>query len=120
MDVSRFLLFVFVMITLATVPNRFAVPTATVDTIPTIENLKGKVTPMPTQLAFEPGVLLATVSTQKEAEEIASLYGITLESMNGTLAKFTTDQDITALIELGRKNNWPTVTPNYYRQLYMP
>ena len=120
MDIPRFLLIVFLIIALATVPGTSAVPTATMDTIPTVENAKGKETPMPTQPAYEPGVLLASVTTQEEAQQIASLYGITLVSVTGTLAKFTTDQDLATVIELGQKNDWPLLTPNYYRQLYIP
>ena len=120
MDILRLLLLALLIVTLATTPNGNAVPKATVDTIPTVANPKGKVTPMPTQPAFEPGILLARVSTQADAEQIATLYGITLESVNGSLARFTTDQDILALFDLGQKNNWPALTPNYYRQLYNP
>lgn len=62
---------------------------------------------------YEEGVLLAIVTSQEEAEEIASLYGITLVSVNESLAIYSTEQDILELIRLGRENGWPPVEPNY-------
>lgn len=66
---------------------------------------------------YEQGVLLALVETQEEAERITELYGIELVSVEGSLAKFFTGQDIMELIELGETNGWPPVQPNY---LYRP
>lgn len=67
---------------------------------------------------YEKGVLLAIVASQEEAEKIAELYGITLVSVNDSLATYSTDKDILELIQLGRENGWPPVEPNYINRLF--
>lgn len=70
------------------------------------------------EMRYEKGVLLAIVASQEEAEKIAELYGITLVSVNDSLAKYSTDKDIQELIRLGHENGWPPVEPNYIDRLF--
>ena len=71
----------------------------------------------PAQKLYEDGVLLAAVDSEEDAQFIAACYGITLEGVADGLARFTTEEDIESLIQLGRDNGWPPVQPNY---LYHP
>ncbi len=82
------------------------------------DRLRQTLEPRQPAATYEAGVLLALVDSREDAEKIAELYGITLDSVNAGLAKFTTDQDILELIKLGRKNGWPEVQPNYLYQLF--
>ena len=70
------------------------------------------------QSMYEEGTLLAMVESEEQAEEIAELYGITLVRIDDSLAKFSTDKDLNELIELGRKNGWPPLQPNYIYQAF--
>ena len=61
--------------------------------------------------------LLAEAETEEEAMEIAELYGISLVKFRGNVAVYETDKDIEELIEMGKKNNYPTLEINYLMEL---
>lgn len=56
--------------------------------------------------------LTALADSLEEAQEIADLYGIELDSYSYGVAAYTTDKDIAELLLLGEKNNYPTLAPN--------
>lgn len=62
--------------------------------------------------------LVALADTQEEAEEIAELYGIELNSYSYGVATYTTDKSPQELIELGTEKGYPALTPNYKQELY--
>lgn len=64
--------------------------------------------------------LLAEVKDEAEAEQIADLYGVTLESVENGLAVFKLNekQNVLDLVELGQSNGWPVVQPNYLYSLF--
>lgn len=54
--------------------------------------------------------LLAQVSSEEEAKEIADLYGITLLDYLNGVARYHTDEDPTELIEMGKKKGYPLLS----------
>lgn len=56
--------------------------------------------------------LTALADTLKEAQEIAKLYGIELDSYSYGVAVYHTDKDISELIQLGLDNDYPTLVPD--------
>lgn len=62
--------------------------------------------------------LVALADTLEEAEEIAELYGIELSTYSYGVATYTTDKNTAELMELGEKNGYPALTPNYENELY--
>lgn len=56
--------------------------------------------------------LIALAKDQEEAEKIAELYGIELDSFSEGVAVYTTDKDPQDLKELGDINGYPTLTVN--------
>ncbi len=85
---------------------------------------EGKKTTSPIQAggsqvgAHVPGELIATVESQADAEKIAELYGITLVSVEGKIAVFSTDQDLGEVIAKGVKNGWHPLSRNDILQMY--
>jgi len=69
-------------------------------------------------MEYEEGTLLATVESEEDAQEIASLYGIDLVSVRYGLAVFHTDRDIREVMEQGALNDWPRLEPNWYYQSF--
>ena len=61
--------------------------------------------------------LTALVDTLEEAQQIADLYGIELDSYSYGVASYHTDKDISELIKLGEESGYPTLAPNYKYQL---
>ena len=70
----------------------------------------GSVQPLP---AAEGEELMATVSSQEEAEEIAALYGIELVSCSEHIATFHTEENPQTVIQRGKDNGWPLLEVNY-------
>ncbi|MDE5939573.1 MAG: hypothetical protein K2H37_10880 [Lachnospiraceae bacterium] len=60
----------------------------------------------------EAPTLTALADTLEDAQEIADLYGIELESYSYGVATYRTDKDISELINLGLENDYPTLAPN--------
>ena len=56
--------------------------------------------------------LTALADTLEEAQEIADLYGIELDTYSYGVATYHTDKDISDLIQLGLDNDYPTLAPN--------
>lgn len=57
--------------------------------------------------------MTALADDLEEAEKIADLYGIELDSYSYGVATYTTDKDIQELISFGEENDYPTLAPNY-------
>lgn len=68
--------------------------------------------------ADEAPTLTALADTLDEAQEIADLYGIELESYSYGVATYRTDKDISELINLGMENDYPTLAPNTKNYLH--
>lgn len=62
--------------------------------------------------------LTALADDLEEAQEIAELYGIELDSYSYGVASYRTDKDITELINFGLENDYPTLAPNYTSELH--
>lgn len=62
--------------------------------------------------------LTALAEDMEEAEKIADLYGIELESFSYGVATYTTDKDVQELMNLGEENDYPTLAPNNLNKLY--
>lgn len=62
--------------------------------------------------------VIALADSEEQAQQIAELYGITLKSYSLGVAVYTTDKDITALIQMGKENNYPELALNHQVQLY--
>lgn len=62
--------------------------------------------------------LTALADDLEEAEEIADLYGIELDSYSYGVATYTTDKDMQELISLGEENDYPTLVPNHKDKLH--
>ena len=62
--------------------------------------------------------VIALADTREEAEEIAELYGIELNTYSYGVATYTTDKNLQELIDLGVENDYPTLTPNYEVELH--
>lgn len=82
----------------------------------------GTFTPADTDLsegeATESPQLTALADTLEEAQEIADLYGIELESYSYGVAAYKTDKNISELINMGLEKGYPTLAPNYKNQLH--
>lgn len=63
--------------------------------------------------------LTALADSLEDAQEIAELYGIELESYSYGVASYRTDKDISELINFGTENDYPTLSPNIKNQLYI-
>lgn len=62
--------------------------------------------------------LTALADNLEEAEKIADLYGIELDSYSYGVAVYVTDKDVQELISLGEENDYPTLAPNHKDKLY--
>lgn len=62
--------------------------------------------------------LTALADDLEEAEKIADLYGIELDSYSYGVATYVTDKDVQELISLGEENDYPTLAPNHKDQLH--
>lgn len=62
--------------------------------------------------------LTALADDLEEAEKIADLYGIELDSFSYGIAVYVTDKDIQELISMGEENDYPTLTPNHKEMLH--
>lgn len=62
--------------------------------------------------------LTAMVEDLEEAEKIADLYDIELDSYSYGVAVYVTDKDVQELINMGEENDYPTLTPNHKDKLY--
>ena len=62
--------------------------------------------------------LTALAEDLEEAEKIADLYGIELDSYSYGVATYITDKDVQELIIMGEENDYPTLAPNYKSKLY--
>lgn len=67
---------------------------------------------LPTQEAEMKGNLMAWTQTREDAEQLASLYGISLVMYTDHIALFDTDKDPDELIQTGKKNGWPELSKN--------
>lgn len=56
--------------------------------------------------------LIAEVADEKEAQEVAELYGITLLRVTEGLAVFETEESPQAVIERGKENGWKKLYAN--------
>lgn len=65
----------------------------------------------PTKGAKSPQ-LTALADSLEEAQEIADLYGIELDSYSYGVAAYSTDKDISELLRIGEENDYPTLAPN--------
>lgn len=64
----------------------------------------------PAQETPEKGNLMAWADEESDAEEIASLYGITLLTYTEHIAVYWTDQNPAEVIQLGKTNGWPELS----------
>lgn len=62
--------------------------------------------------------LTALADDLEEAEEIADLYGIELDSYSYGVAVYVTDKDVQELISMGEENDYPTLAPNHKNKLH--
>ena len=69
-------------------------------------------------LVSEDAQLLCLTQTQKEAQEIAALYGIELVCWYDGLATFRTDEDPREVIRRGEEQGWKALELNHTVQLY--
>ncbi|MDE6404612.1 MAG: hypothetical protein K2M20_03035 [Lachnospiraceae bacterium] len=68
--------------------------------------------------ADEAPTLTALADTLEDAQEIADLYGIELESYSYGVATYRTDKDISELMNLGLENDYPTLAPDTKNYLH--
>ncbi|NLG03608.1 MAG: hypothetical protein GX567_07265 [Clostridia bacterium] len=61
--------------------------------------------------------LMALVDTQEEAEEIASLYGITLTEFKQGVATYYTYDDPYEVVKRGETNGYPPISINYLNSI---
>ena len=64
----------------------------------------------PAQESQQKGNLMAWADEKADAEEIASLYGITLLSYTEHIAVYWTDQNPAEVIQQGKDNGWPELS----------
>lgn len=69
----------------------------------------------PMQIADNP--LVAIADTQKEAEDIAEQYGITLVSYENGTAVYQTEEDPYEVIARGQENGYHELSVNYVRRV---
>lgn len=62
--------------------------------------------------------LTALAEDLEEAEKIADLYGIELDSYSYGVAVYLTDKDVQELISMGEENDYPTLAPNHKDKLH--
>ena len=62
--------------------------------------------------------LTALAEDMQEAERIADLYDIELDSFSYGVANYVTDKDVQELMNLGEENDYPTLAPNYKNKLH--
>lgn len=62
--------------------------------------------------------LTALAEDLEEAEKIADLYEIELDSYSYGVAVYVTDKDVQELIDMGEENDYPTLTPNHKDKLH--
>lgn len=62
--------------------------------------------------------LTALAEDLEEAEKIADLYEIELDSYSYGVAVYVTDKDVQELINMGEENDYPTLTPNHKDKLH--
>ena len=62
--------------------------------------------------------LTALADDLEEAEKIADLYGIELDSYSYGVAVYVTDKDVQELISMGEENDYPTLAPNHKDKLH--
>lgn len=61
--------------------------------------------------------LFCAADSREQAEEIASVYRITLVSYEWGIATFHTDEDPKSVIERGRENGWIELNLNIEKQI---
>lgn len=62
--------------------------------------------------------LLTEVESEKQAQEIAQMYGITLKSVTDDLAVFETEEEPQDVIKRGQENGWKQLYPNTVYHAY--
>lgn len=62
--------------------------------------------------------LTALAEDLEEAEKIADLYGIELDSYSYGVAVYLTDKDVQELISMGEENDYPTLAPSHKDRLH--
>lgn len=62
--------------------------------------------------------LIALADSEEEAQRIAELYQIELESFDSGVAFYTTDKDVAELIKMGTENDYPPLSINNKQFLY--
>lgn len=62
--------------------------------------------------------LTAFADTEEEAQRIAELYQIELQSFSEGVAAYTTDKDPNVLIAMGQEQGYPLLYENNIKQLY--
>lgn len=62
--------------------------------------------------------LTALAEDLQEAERIADLYDIELDSFSYGVATYITDKDAKELMDLGEENDYPTLAPIYKNELH--
>lgn len=62
--------------------------------------------------------LIALADTREEAEEIAKLYGIELSTYSYGVATYTTDKNVTELMQLGEEKGYPELSLNHKQELF--
>ena len=83
--------------------------------LPTVElGLEGAQT-----MPFADSPLMAVVDTEEEARKIAELYGITFVSYENGIAVYQTDEDPMQVIARGQENDYPRLSLNLKRELYI-
>lgn len=73
--------------------------------------------PVPTAETESPQ-LTALADSLEEAQEIANLYGIELDSYSYGVAAYSTDKDIAELLLFGEEHDYPTLAPNQSQEIH--
>lgn len=63
------------------------------------------------------GELMAVTETKEEAEKIAELYGIKLESFEEGVAVYSTTEPVWDVISRGKELGYPELSLNYVRKM---
>ncbi len=62
--------------------------------------------------------VIALADSEEAAKSIAQMYQIDLKSYSLGVAVYTTDKEFSTLLQLGRDNDYPTLSLNHEVQLY--
>ncbi|MBR5559380.1 MAG: hypothetical protein IKU72_03955 [Oscillospiraceae bacterium] len=65
------------------------------------------------EAVVEGAEVFCLAQTEEEAEAIAARYGIELVDFESGVAAFHTQEDWYELIERGKEQGWPELSPNY-------